>query len=58
MMSEPPDRLEKRLLDAGMFAGPRFDRLGLEPDNAMIFCATEARTKDEIDQLARTVGGA
>ena len=57
VVDEPLDALEGRLLAAGMFAGPRFDRLRLSPDRAVIFCATEARTKEEIDRLARAVRG-
>ena len=53
--NEPLDVLEKRLLEAGLFAGPRFDKLGLAPENGLMFCATEARTKEEIDRLVRAV---
>lgn len=43
--------LERRLLEAGFFAGPYFDLLGLEPDDGVLLCATEARTKEEIDRF-------
>ncbi len=57
LVSDPIDDFEARLLEAGMFAGPRFDRTGLSPVNACIFCATEARTKEEIDRLVQAVRG-
>jgi len=46
-----PDRIEARLLAEGFVVGPRFDRLGLQESAAMLLCATESRTKEEIDAL-------
>lgn len=45
------DELQARLVEAGFFAGPTFSQVGLEPERALIVCATEARTRDEIDRF-------
>lgn len=47
----PWNQVQAALLAEGMFAGPYFEPLGVAPDDAMLLCATEARSKDEIDQL-------
>lgn len=51
----PVDELLQGLLREGFVAGPALARLGLEPPGGLIFCATEARTRDEIDALAAAV---
>lgn len=50
--------LQSRLIEAGFFAGPAFAQAGLEPENALIVCATEARTRDEIDRFVDAVAAA
>lgn len=50
-----PHELQKVLLEKGFIAGPRFDQLGLEPDQALLVCATETRTKEEIDAFVQEV---
>lgn len=50
--------LQARLVEAGFFAGPAFGQVGLEPEKALIVCATEARTRDEIDRFVEAVGAA
>ncbi len=53
---EDPHELDKRLLSAGFFAGPHFAHVGLQPEDGLIVCATEARTKDEIDRFVDVIG--
>lgn len=53
---EDPQGLDARLLEAGFFAGPHFAQVGLDPHDGLIVCATEARTKDEIDRFADALG--
>lgn len=51
----PATALQSRLIDAGFVAGPAFPQVGLQPETALIVCATEARTKDEIDRFVEAV---
>lgn len=54
----PVDELERGLLEAGFVVGPSLARLGMEPAGGVLFCATEARTREEIDRLAAAVRAA
>ena len=54
----PAGELQSRLIEAGFFAGPAFAQVGLEPENALLVCATEARSREEIDRFVEAVAAA
>jgi len=47
--------LQRRLLDRGFVAGPAFSQVGLEPQGALLVCATEARSREEIDRFVEAL---
>lgn len=51
----PATELQSRLVQEGFVAGPAFSQVGLAPETALVVCATEARTKDEIDRFVEAV---
>ena len=51
----PAGELQRRLIARGFLAGPSFSQVGLEPDNALLVCATEARSRAEIDGFVEAV---
>lgn len=51
----PAKELQARLLKRGFFAGPAFSQVGLEPEHALLVCATEARSRSEIDRFVEAI---
>lgn len=52
-----PEELVQRLLDYQIIGGLPLGRFYPELSDAMLFCVTEARTKDEIDRLVTALEG-
>lgn len=53
-----PEDLQAHLLSEGFLVGPTFNRLGLSPADGLLVCATEARSKEEIDRFAAAFASA
>lgn len=51
----PADALIARLVAQGFFAGPSFAQVGLQPENALVVCATEARSREQIDRFVEAI---
>jgi glycine dehydrogenase subunit 1 len=55
--SEPIEKINKRLLNAGIFGGLDLGMFFPELSNHMLLCVTETRSKEEIDLLKRVWEG-
>jgi glycine dehydrogenase subunit 1 len=51
------DDLNKYLLDQGILSGMKLEKVDPRYKNLIMFCATEMRTKEEIDSLVMKVEG-
>src|SRR5690606_4944563 len=55
--SADPEELVQRLLDYQIIGGLPLGRFYPELSDAILFCVTEARTKEEIDRLVAALEG-
>jgi glycine dehydrogenase subunit 1 len=52
---QPPDRLNRRLLDAGIVGGYDLGKVHPALEGRLLLCATEMNTKAEIDLLVKVL---